>query len=68
MSDRTINLCGIFLLKSVKVHFSGNTENFGVLKKSSNFLRGSFLLLRLVRTVLAKNESEILYFEEKYDF
>ena len=28
-SDTTINLCGNILLKSVKMHFSGNTEILG---------------------------------------
>ena len=30
MSVTTINLCGNILLKSVKMHFSGNTEILGV--------------------------------------
>ena len=36
LSDTTINLCGNILLKSVKMHFSDNTEILGV-KKSTNF-------------------------------
>ena len=30
MSDTTINLCGNIMLKSVKMHFAGDTEIFGV--------------------------------------
>ena len=39
MSDTTINLCRNFLLKSVKMHFSGNTEIWGF-KKSNNLFMG----------------------------
>ena len=29
MTDTTINLCGNIMLKSVKMHFSGNNEILG---------------------------------------
>ena len=39
MSDTTINWCRNILWKSVKMHFSGNTEIWGF-KKSTNMLMG----------------------------
>ena len=45
MSDTTINLCGNILLKSVKMHFSDNTEILGVKKVHQIFqgIQNSFL-------------------------
>ena len=40
MSVTTINLCGNILLKSVKMHFSGNTEICFFFKKSTNLFTG----------------------------
>ena len=37
MSGTTINVCGNIMLKSVKMHFSGNIEIFGVLKSPPIF-------------------------------
>ena len=39
MSETTINLCGKILLKSVKMHFSDNTEILGI-KKVHLFFHG----------------------------
>ena len=37
MSGTTINVCGNIMLKSVKMHFSGYTGIFGVLKSPHIF-------------------------------
>ena len=75
MFDTTINLCGNILLKPVKMHFSGNTENIGVLKKSTNFFTGFrihfFVKIGTLGTLMnrfSQKESEISFFEEKCDF
>ena len=44
MSDTTISFCGNMMLKSVKMHFSGNTEILGF-KKPTIFLWGSEVIL-----------------------
>ena len=44
MSDTTINFCGNIMLKSVKMHLSGNTKVLGF-KRPPIFSRGSEFIL-----------------------
>ena len=57
MSDTTKNLCRNILLKSVKMHFSGNTEIFRGLKNLTNLFMGFriYFILKIGTLEIVKN-------------